>query len=95
MILKPMEIYMVRVENTETILYGEKKKYRSRKRLYELALQLGKGFMQISKSTLVNLSYLDSIEPGFSGTVLLKLKNGSKDYVSRTYMPAFKQYLGL
>ena len=94
-ILKPMEIYMVRVENTETILYGEKKKYRSRKRLYELALQLGKGFMQISKSTLVNLSYLDSIEPGFSGTMLLKLKNGSKDYVSRTYLPAFKQYLGL
>ena len=94
-ILKPMEIYMVRVENAETILYGESKKYRSRKRLYELALQLGKGFMQISKSTLVNLSYLDSIVPGFSGTMLLKLKNGSKDYVSRTYLPAFKKYLGL
>ena len=94
-ILQPKDIYMVRVENTETILYGEKKKYRSRKRLYELASQLGKGFMQISKSTLVNLSYLDSIEPGFSGTMLLKLKNGSKDYVSRTYLPAFKQYLGL
>lgn len=94
-ILKPTEIYMVRVENTETILYGESKKFRSRKRLYELASQLGKGFMQISKSTLVNLSYLDSIEPGFSGTMLLKLKNGSKDYVSRTYLPAFKKYLGL
>ena len=94
-ILKPMEIYMVRVESTETIIYGEKKKYRSRKRLYELASQLGKGFMQISKSTLVNLSYLDSIEPGFSGTMLLKLKNGNKDYVSRTYLPAFKKYLGL
>ena len=94
-ILKPTEIYMVRVENTETIIYGESKKFRSKKRLYELASQLGKGFMQISKSTLVNLSYLDSIEPGFSGTMLLKLKNGSKDYVSRTYLPAFKKYLGL
>ncbi len=94
-ILKPTEIYMVRVENTETIIYGENKKFRSKKRLYELASQLGKGFMQISKSTLVNLSYLDSIEPGFSGTMLLKLKNGSKDYVSRTYLPAFKKYLGL
>ena len=94
-ILKPTEIYMVRVENTETIIYGEKKKYRSRKRLYELASQLGKGFMQISKSTLVNLSYLDSVEPGFSGTMLLKLKNGCKDYVSRKYLPDFKHYLGL
>ena len=70
-ILQPKEIYMVRVENGDTILYGEKKQFRSRKRLYELGQQLGKGFMQISKGTLVNLSYLDSIEPGFSGTMLL------------------------
>ena len=94
-ILQPKEIYMVRVENGDTILYGEKKQFRSRKRLYELGQQLGKGFMQISKGTLVNLSYLDSIEPGFGGTMLLKLKNGSKDYVSRKYLPAFKKYLGL
>lgn len=94
-ILRPKEIYMVRVENSETIIYGEKQKYRSRKRLYELGGQFGKQFMQISKSTLINLSYMDSIEPGFGGTLLLKLKNGSKDFVSRTYLPEFKKYLGL
>ena len=94
-VLQPKEIYMIRVENGDTVIYGEKNKYRSRKRLYELGAQLGAQFMQISKSTLVNLSYLDSIEPGFSGTLLLKLRNGSSDYVSRTYLPAFKKYLGL
>ena len=94
-VLKPIEIYMVRVEDGDTIIYGEKKKYRSRKRLYELANQLGKQFMQISKTTLINLSCMDSIEPGFSGTLLLKLKNGCKDYVSRKYLPEFKKYLGL
>ena len=94
-ILQPKEIYMVRVENGDTILYGETKQYRSRKRLYELGLQLGKQFMQISKGTLINLSYMDSIEPGFGGTMLLKLKNGCKDYVSRKYLPEFKKYLGL
>jgi DNA-binding LytR/AlgR family response regulator len=94
-ILRPADIYMVRVENGDTIIYGEKNTYRSRKRLYELASQLGKGFMQISKTTLINLSYMDHIEPGFSGTLLLKLKNGSKDYVSRTYLREFKKYLGL
>ena len=57
--------------------------------------QLGKQFMQISKTTLINLSYMDSIEPGFSGTLLLKLKNGCKDYVSRKYLPELKKYLGL
>lgn len=94
-VLQPKEIYMVRVENGDTVIYGEKNKYRSRKRLYELGAQLGSQFMQISKSTLINLSYMDSIEPGFSGTLLLKLRNGSSDYVSRTYLSAFKKYLGL
>ena len=94
-ILRPEQIYMVRVEDGDTVIYGEKEKFRSRKRLYELASQLGARFMQISKSTLVNLAYMDSIEPGFSGTLHLKLRNGCGDYVSRTYLPEFKKYLGL
>lgn len=94
-VLKPEEIYMVRVEDGDTIIYGAKTQYRSRRRLYELSSQLGSKFMQISKTTLINLSYMDSIEPGFSGTLLLKLKNGNKDYVSRKYLPEFKRYLGL
>ena len=94
-VLKPDEIFMVRIEGGDTVIYGEKQKYRSRKRLYELAEILGKKFMQISKTTLINLSGIDSIEPGFSGTMLLRLKNGNKDYVSRKYLPDFKRYLGL
>ena len=94
-VLQPKDIFMVRVEDGDTIIYGARSQYRSRKRPYELAEQLGKQFMQISKTTLINLSYMDSIEPGFSGTLLLKLKNGSKDYVSRKYLPEFKKYLGL
>lgn len=65
---------MVRVENKDTIIYGKEHRYRSRKRLYEMQQQLGAGFMQISKSTLVNLSYMSNVEAGFSGTLLLKLK---------------------
>ena len=94
-VLQPKEIFMVRVENGETIIYGEKDKYRTRKRLYEIGRQLGKQFMQISRTTLINLSYMDRIEPGFGGTLLLKLRNGCKDYVSRRYLPEFKKYLGL
>ena len=94
-VLQPREIYMVRVEDGDTIIYGQKLRFRSKKRLYALSSQLGKQFMQISKTTLINLSYMDSIEPGFSGTLLLKLKNGCKDYVSRKYLPEFKKYLGI
>ena len=52
-VLQPKEIFMVRVEDGDTIIYGAKTRYRSRKRLYELSEQLGKQFMQISKTTLI------------------------------------------
>ena len=94
-VLQPTDIFMIRVENGDTIIYGENDNYRSRRRLYELKEQLGNSFMQISKSALINLSYMDSVESSFSGTLLLKLKNVCKENVSRTYLPEFKKYLGL
>lgn len=94
-VLQPEEIYMVRVEDETTVIYSKENKYKSRKRLKEIYAQVGDGFMQISKATVINLKYLDSMEAGFGGTMVLKLKNGCKDYVSRFYLKALKQYLGL
>ena len=93
-VLQPEEIYMVRVEDETTVIYSKENKYKSRKRLKEIYAQVGDGFMQISKSTVINLKYLDSMEAGFGGTMVLKLKNGCKDYVSRFYLKALMQYLG-
>ncbi len=89
------EICMVRVEGGETRLYTEKEEFSTRKRLYELLDQLGGGFMQISKSCIVNLSCVESVEAGFGGSLLLKMRNGLSDYVSRKYLPDLKNYLGL
>jgi len=94
-VLQPEEIYMVRVEEETTVIYSKESRYTSRKRLKEIHAQVGDRFMQISKSTIINLKYLDSMEAGFGGTMVLKLKNGCKDYVSRFYLKALKQYLGL
>ncbi|MFB0920374.1 MAG: LytTR family DNA-binding domain-containing protein [Oscillospiraceae bacterium] len=94
-VLQPKEIFMVRVENEKTLIYSQTKTYLSGKRLYELETQLGKDFMRISKSTLVNLKEISCIEPSFNGLMLLILKNGCRDYISRKYLPEFKKYLGL
>ena len=51
--------------------------------MYEVLDQVGSGFMQISKSCVVNLSYVQSVEAGFGGSLLLKMRNGLSDYVSR------------
>lgn len=85
-------------------LYAEKKwcrintnsaSYSCRKRLYEVEDMLGNNFMRISKSIIVNLRKIESVEASFNGMLLLRMKNGSKEYVSRTYLPKMKQYLGI
>lgn len=94
-ILQPDEIFMVRIENSKLMIYCQNKKYYSRKRLYELGTALGNGFMQISKATLINLKSIDFVESSFGGMLNLKLKNGCTEYISRKYLPKFKNYLGL
>ena len=46
-VLKPEDIYMIRVEDEKTIIYCEDGQYRSRKRLKEVFAQVGDSFMQI------------------------------------------------
>ena len=94
-VVKLQDIYMVRLEEKLVIIYGKTEKYYSKLRLYEVEEQLGSDFMQISKTTLINRKQIESVEPSFSGTMYLKLKNQSKDYISRKYLPDFKKYLGI
>ena len=95
LILQPEEIFMVRIENERTIIYCQKDKYLSSKKLYQLEEQLGKAFMKISKSTIINLSHIKCVEPSFKGMMSLVMKNGCKEYISRKYLPDFKRYLGI
>ena len=86
---------MARVENEQVVLYGEKRQFLSNKRLYQIAAQLGRDFIQISRFTIVNLRFIDSVRPSFNGLMHISLKNGETDYISRKYLPGFKEYLGL
>jgi DNA-binding LytR/AlgR family response regulator len=94
-VLRPKEIFMVRVEGEKTMIYCRSQKYTTQKRLYELEKQLGKGFMRISKSAIINLNEIDCVEASFNSMMILILKNGCKEYISRKYLSDFKKYLGL
>ena len=94
-ILKPEEIVLLRVENEKLYVVAGKETYRVGKRMYELLELLGKNFMQVSKSAAINLKFLESVEPSFNGVMLLHLKNGEKEYISRKYVPKLRKYLGL
>ena len=94
-VLKPEEIILIRVENEKVFVVAGKETYRVGKRMYELMEELGTDFMQVSKSAAINLKYLESVEPSFNGVMLLHLRGGEKEYISRKYVPQLKKYLGL
>lgn len=93
-VLRPEEVYLIRSEDERVFLYTEKERFRSRKRLYELE-NLTPRFLRISKSALVNLDTLESVEADFGGMFCLYLKNGLREYVSRRCLPSLRKYLGL
>ncbi|MBO6166163.1 MAG: LytTR family transcriptional regulator [Eubacterium sp.] len=94
-VIDPEKIVLIRVESEKVYIVTEEATYRIGKRMYELLEVLGKDFMQVSKSAAINLKYLESVEPSFNGVMLLHMKNGEKEYISRKFVPQLKKYLGL
>ena len=94
-IIEPEKIVLIRVESEKVYVVTEDETYRVGKRMYELLEVLGKEFMQVSKSAAINLSYLESVEPSFNGIMLLHMKSGEKEYISRKYVPGLRKYLGI
>ena len=94
-IIHPEDIVSIHAEKKWSRIYTDKADYSCRKRLYEMDEFLGPEFMRISKSILVNVRKIESVEAVFNGMMLLHLKNGSKEYVSRIYLPALKAFLGI
>lgn len=63
-------------------------------RLYELEARLeGKGFLRTTKSTVVNLSKIKSIQFTFNSVLVLEMENGEKLTVSRRFAPVLKEKL--
>ncbi|VEU80598.1 LytTR family DNA-binding domain-containing protein [Haploplasma axanthum] len=94
-ILKPKEIYLIKVLEGKLEVYDKSKQYIMNKRLYEVKEILTNNFIQISKGTIINVDYVESVEVSFSGTLKVKLKNELQDYISRSYVKKFKEYLEL
>lgn len=94
-VIEEANIVALHAEKKWCRIYTDTSNYSCRKRLYEVENMLGADFMKISKSIIVNLRKIESVEAVFNGMLLLRMKNGSKEYVSRTYLPQMKEYLGI
>lgn len=70
--------------------------YTLRLRLYEVEERLSPNqFIRISNSEIINLKKVIHFDLSFSGTICVKLTNGTTTYVSRRYVPKIKNILGI
>lgn len=95
-LIKPEDISLIRTEGRDVICYDQQRnRYLLDKPLYALEALLDIHFVRISKSAIVNIRQVDSVEASFNGTMELILKNGITDYLSRSFRKGFKERLGL
>lgn len=95
-VMKPEDIHRFYGQDGKVFAVVNRKEYIVRKKLYELEEILkNKGFVRISKGSIVNLSYVNSIETTFDGALSIVLDNGNKDMISRRYVKKVKTALGI
>lgn len=73
-----------------------KGEYALRLRLYEIEQRLDPHqFVRISNSEIINLKKVNHFDLSFTGTICVKLSNGTVTYVSRRYVSKIKKILGI
>lgn len=88
------DIYYIESVDKKTFVYLAKEVYHIDLRLYQLKEKLqSAGFVQISKSCLLNINALESIRPLFNSRMEATLKNGEKVCVNRKYLQEVKKAL--
>lgn len=88
------DIYYIESVDGKTFLYTKDQVYETTYRIYELEnLLQTKHFLRISKSMLLNLMKIRSIQPAFNGRFTAVLKSGEEVMISRNYVKDLKSAL--
>lgn len=98
------KILMIKVETIITVeVYGRELKVYTLEGIYSSVGSLTgfynrlnlKNFIQVSKNSIININHLDFISDSFSGNMMAKLTNNIKVSISRKYVKALFECLGL
>lgn len=94
-LVDPADIRYFEASQGRTYAVTDTGRFESKEKLYELAAALSsKGFIQINKSTVVNINYVRSIAAEFSGNYTARLKGSDETLtISRKYFQAFKEFV--
>lgn len=93
--LRTDEVVCFLVEEGKVYAITDKDRFRLKCRLYQIEETLPEDFVKINQSCIANIKKIERFDTSVSGTLLIKFKNGYKDYVSRRQMKAVKERFGL
>lgn len=82
-------------ENNKVFAMTESEKFNLRFRLYQIEENLSDNFIRINQSCIANIDKIDRFDASFSGTLVVRFKNGYCDFVSRRQMKNIKERFGL
>lgn len=90
----PEVIYYIESVDKRTYAYLADKVYRMAHSLQDMERQLKRyGFCRISKSHVVNLKHIESIEPSLHMRVIAKMNSGEKLVINRSYKKSFETFM--
>lgn len=88
------EILAIEVYGSELTIHTMGKDYTSKGQLKSILERLNNNdFIQVAKSTVINVNHLDSLEAAFSGNMTAMMTNQLKISVSRKYLPELRRQL--
>ncbi len=91
-----IDVFWFEVVENRAFLYLEHDVYECKLKLYEFEeLTRGMNFFRATKSTVINADKIESVAPTFSGRFSVKFNNGERGIVSRGYVSALKNIMGL
>src|SRR5699024_632992 len=88
--IKEEDIISFLIENKNLTMITTDKQFTMNQRLYEIKSQLNSYFLQISKSEIININYIDYLKLNKNGTIEIRFTNNDFTYSSRRYLPLIK-----
>lgn len=93
--LKFDEIYRFFIEDKKIFASTKDKKYLIKLRLYQIEELVNSSFIKINQSCLVNKNKIKKFSSSWGGTILVELKNGDKEYISRRQTKTVLERMGI
>lgn len=93
--IKRDELIKIEIQKTSLTFYTVDETVETTGRLYQVLENLNEDFVQVSRHSVINLNYLESLESGFARNMVAILAEGLKTDVSRRYLPDLERELGL